>query len=885
MIKKTTITFGKVALEAERAKLARSGTIGGQVMAFEHMVERLAGGFLRIVDIMTLRETVKACLDDEETNLGELDVIKSMPGMTTACADSLMAWWMSGLCNSDFEHQPRMQAIFSLEEAVEQRLPPHLRKPADIVEMACKKIAFAPKVLGEVVFHGMTDLHPVWRPVLEAMAGIDGYGFTWDGGPYSVPEWISSFPVGTVKLIERAPEKPSLAAETASDARHEVLEALRWAVELLAAGHKGEDIAIAAVSTGAYEGIVHTIARDSDIEIYMPNGIPTLQTPTGQECAALADILIRGISHKRVRRLYEVASKSKAFEGIPEDWVKRIPQDSSLLTADRWKRLLTRNDMADVKPYLEAVIDGVSKGVPFAEEAGPLFLSEEAQRLWTRALRSGPASALDQTLRGMRVSIKGTALDKVCFMSARDLVAAPRRFVRLLGLTSRQWPRRDGEDSLIPNYIVPTRQLSPMSVSEIDRRDFHSILSTTAERVVFSWPRMDGDGRELRPSTLVASSLVSSATRLDRARKTRYAISEGDRLFMRTSEFADTKAARRAKAASVNWFRPSLTAHDGLITPNHPRIEAVFGQVQSATSLQKMIRDPLGFVWRYALGFNAPEFDDEPILVDARVFGNVVHAILKLAVEKLNRKGGFTRAARAVVKMEVHKARLEVGQRMEQSQPVPPTLVWSQTLDRAEDIAARTLVFDYGMPDDTVSFAEIPFGDQREWIPEDLPWAVDKPVFIPGTNIRIRGSLDRLDLSASTSLANVLDYKTGKTPKNPEQMGINGGLELQRAIYGFTVETLLDGCEQIVAALYYPLTDTYVPMDDIKSHMAEVSAAVVTAQETLRAGHAFPGIGAAEEYNDMMFGFPARATSVYLAEKMQLIGPEHEGLRKVWETP
>jgi hypothetical protein len=882
MIKKTTITFGKVALETERAALARGGVIGGQVMAFEHMVERLAGGFLRIVDIMTLREVVKTCLEDAD--LGELDGLRDMPGMTTACADSLMAWWMSGLSNSQFEQHSRLKAIFMLEEAVERNLPAHLKKPSDIVELACKRISVAPKVLGDVVFLGMTDLHPVWRPVLTAMASLDGYSFSWNAGPYAVPEWLKDFPENKVKFISSNAKTPLLSAETASDARHEVLEALRWAVELLANGHKGEDIAIAAVSTSAYEGIVHTISRDSDIEIHMANGIPALQTSLGQECAALADVLIRGISHKRIRRLYEVASASKAFEDIPADWLKKIPQDASLLTVERWNRLLQRNDMADVRPHIERVIDGVAKGVNFAEKAGPLFLSEGAQRLWTRALRSGPASALDQTLRGMRVATGGTSLDKVCFMSARDLVAAPRKFVRLLGLTSRQWPRRDGEDNLIPNYIVPTRQLSPMSVSEIDRRDFQSIISTTSEKVVFSWPRVDGDGRELRPSTLVPTALVTAATRLERARKARYAISEGDRLFMRTFEFAETQAARRAKVASVNWFRPNLTPHDGQIKPNHPRIEAVFGQVQSATSLQKMIRDPIGFVWRYALGFNAPEFDDEPILVDARVFGNVVHAILKFAVEKLNHKGGFAHAAAAIVKMEVHKARLEVGTRMEQNQPIPPTLVWSQTLDRAEDIAVRTLLFNYGTSDDTVSFAEIPFGDDREWVREDLPWAMDKPVFIPGTNIRIRGSLDRLDLSANTSTAKVLDYKTGKTPKNPEQMGINGGKELQRALYGFTVETLLEGCETIVAALYYPLTDTYVPMDDIKAHMAEVSSAVSTAQETLRSGHAFPGIGAAEEYNDMMFGFPARATSVYLAEKMQLIGPEFEGLRKVWET-
>jgi hypothetical protein len=881
-LKKTVITFGKVALEAERAKLARASSIGGQVMAFEHMVERLAGGFLRIVDRLTLREIVSACL--EETDLGELEAVKSMPGMTSACADTLMTWWMSGLEYADYNGVIRMEAIRSIDEAVTERMPAHLRKPADIVRIACSRAAHAPRIFGDITFVGMTDLHPVWRPILEEMAGIEGYGFTWNAGPYPVPEWLDSYPPGSVKVTRSQAANPELSAETASDARHEVLEALRWAIGLMASGHRGEDIAIAAVSVSAYAGIVHTLSRDADIDIHMPNGIPALQTNAGQECAALADLLIRGISHKRVRRLWDVCPGSEAFGSLPDSWIMRIPQDASLLTPDRWKRLLSRNDMSDVKQVLEPMIDLLAEGVKASEKAGGKFLSLAGQALWSRALRGGPASALDQTLRGMRVSSGGTSLDKVCFLSASELVSAPRKYVRLLGLTSRQWPRRDGEDSLIPNYIVPRRRLSPMSVSELDRRDFQSILSTTGQEVVFSWPRMDGDGRELRASTLVPTAISRKALHHNRARKTRFAISEGDRLFMRSSEFADRPMALKAKTASTNWSRPNLNEHDGSITANHPRIEAVFRQVQSATSLQRLIRDPLGYVWKYALGMKAPEFDDEPILVDARIFGNVVHAILKVAVEKLNKLGGFTACTENVIRTEVFKARSAVGIRMEQSQPIPPALIWTQTLDRAERAAANTLLFDYGSIPEMKSFAEIPFGGDREWVPDELPWAEDRDVIIPGTGIRIRGSLDRLDLSGSTPLSRVVDYKTGKTPQKPEEIGINGGRELQRALYGFAVKTLLEGCETIVSALYYPLTNTYVPMDDIDGHMDAVANAVRVAQEVLRKGHAYPGIAAAEEFNDMMFVFPARATSVYLERKQQLIGPEFDGLREVWSA-
>lgn len=883
-MKKTTITFGKVALETERAAMARSGSLGGQVMAFEHMVERLAGGFLKIVDVMTLREVVASCLAD--TDLGELEGVKDMPGMTTACADSLMAWWMSGLSFDSYAGVPRMEAIRSLDEAVTAKLPPHVRKPADIVELACGRVGFAPRVFGEITFKGMTDLHPVWRPVLEALVEVPDYVFVWDAGPYPVPQWVKQIPRESIRYVSDAKRDPSISAETASDSRHEVLEALRWAMGLLAAGHRGEDIAIAAVSAGAYSGIVHTIAREIDFEIHMPNGIPALQTSAGQECAALADILLRGISHKRMRRLYEASPRSPAFDGLSAEWLSKIPQDASLLTVERWHRLLDRNVMSEAKPYLYPVIELLAKGVSAAEEAGKSLLSEAAAKLWDRAIKSGPATALDQTLKTMRSSTGGTSLDKVCFMSAMELVAAPRRFVRLLGLTSRQWPRRDGDDNLIPNYIVPTRMLSPMSVAEMDRRDFHSILSTTSDQVVLSWPRMDGDGREMRPSTLVKTELVATAARHDRARRTRYATCESDRMFMRAAEFAATPSAIKAKTASINWSRPNINEHDGSIPANHPRIEAVFGQVQSATSLQKMIRDPLGYVWKYALGFHAPEFEDEPILVDSRVFGNVVHDILKTAVDKLTKRGGFATCSEAVVRQEVFKARSAVSIRMEQSQPIPPTLIWTQTLDRAEEAAVRALRFDYGAMPSMQSFAEIPFGWERDWIPDELPWAEDREVFIEGTGIRIRGILDRLDLSflSGTTLSRVVDYKTGKTPTKPDEIGINGGLELQRAIFGFAVKTLLDGCENIESALYYPLTDTYVPMVDIEAHMDAVASAVKVAQEVLRAGNAYPGIAAAEAFNDMLFAFPARATTVYLPNKMSRIGTEFDELKKVWET-
>ena len=55
---------------------------------------------------------------------------------------------------------------------------------------------------------------------------------------------------------------------------------------------------------------------------------------------------------------------------------------------------------------------------------------------------------------------------------ASHLAAAPRPWVRLLGMTTRSWPRRTAEDPLIPSHILSRGVLDPEPVTEQDRRAF-----------------------------------------------------------------------------------------------------------------------------------------------------------------------------------------------------------------------------------------------------------------------------------------------------------------------------------------------------------------------------------------------------------------------------
>ena len=79
-----------------RLKAARERRHGLQIMTFEQLAARLAGGLARPVDDDSLREAVTAVLP--KTALGELDGIKALPGMVGAAADTLRKAWRWRWC-------------------------------------------------------------------------------------------------------------------------------------------------------------------------------------------------------------------------------------------------------------------------------------------------------------------------------------------------------------------------------------------------------------------------------------------------------------------------------------------------------------------------------------------------------------------------------------------------------------------------------------------------------------------------------------------------------------------------------------------------------------------------------------------------------------------
>ena len=96
---------------------------------------------------MRCREAITAVLP--ETELGELDGIKALPGMVGATADTLRkAWWVGVDLQARAGEHPRLQSIASLEAAVVETLPPVMMRPADLVAAGVARLDHAATLSG-----------------------------------------------------------------------------------------------------------------------------------------------------------------------------------------------------------------------------------------------------------------------------------------------------------------------------------------------------------------------------------------------------------------------------------------------------------------------------------------------------------------------------------------------------------------------------------------------------------------------------------------------------------------------------------------------------------------------------------------------------------------
>jgi hypothetical protein len=883
-VRQTIVIHSRLAWRHARTGAAEGQQHGLQALTIETLASRLAGGFLQPIDSESLKESISKAI---ESDLGELNRIKNLPGFSRAAARSLSKAWSAGLnlpellATASREAAPRLAAILQLETALLRHLPPSMLRPADLVAIALTRIVHARTLFGTVEIRGSTEMAPVWRRLAGALAGATDV--RWAAGPRHVPDWVRDLGIA---VLAAPAETPDIARECCASPRHEALEALRWARELIASGRaRPGDIAIAAASPEEWDDHFLALSSMAGLDVHFVHGRKVLTTADGQLCAALAEVLLRGPSQSRMVRLVSLLrSHRQAFSVVPAGWQRQLPPDAPLLDLARWRQFLAQLTGGYAAP-LQALLDSLALGLRDAARIGDEVLEGLSLAIWQKALTEGPAEALDVTLATLRLSDDVPPEAAIVWTPASALASAPRPVVRLVGLTSSAWPRRPGEDPLLPDHVVPAASLDPLPVHEADRRDFETILRTAARQVVCSRARRDAGGRMSGVSPLYAAMSGPEHYR-QRARIPEHAAGWSDRLFARPAEFETLPAARSAHGCWTDWHTErQLTAHDGLVRPNHPLVLAALQRQQSATSLSRLLRDPLGYLWRYGFRWEEPGETEEPLQLDANAFGEILHGILEGAVSRLedSHPGGFASAGHDALGTAIDTSLADVAAEWEDIKPIPPPVIWRRKLRDIRELAFAALAYAEEPLPGQRSWAEVPFGGHGDAAGARLPWPPLTEVVIPGTQLSIRGSIDRLDMAGDGKTARVTDYKSGKPPKKGIQL--KGGSELQRCLYAFAVKALIPGIGRVSGRLLYPKADSdglydLADPEEVLDRMAGFAGAAV---RLATAGNLLPGIGAQDSHNDLAFALPGGAKESYFELKGPLVNERLSDLVPLWE--
>jgi hypothetical protein len=880
MTRKTIVVPNRLAWHEERFRAAEQNAFGLQILTPAQVAGRLAGGFLEAVS----RDTCHLLVRDALANLkfAELEQLREMPGAVKAICATLMKVWdadldlqaLAGRC-------PRINDLAKIEIDVRNHLPCGMMLQRELVSAAVANFRNAGSVLGSMVIRGFVFVAPCWQRLFLALAGSTS--IEWHSIE-TVREHLTWIQGSAIRVVVRPTQRPREKSVVCATPKHEVIESLRWARELIVSGRaRPHEIAIVASATEDWDEDFRVLVSDSQLPVHLVHGRGATSTFPGQQAASLATVLLEGLSHDRVVRSFRLLHNSAKLKSLPSDWYTDLDPDAPLLKLGHWKvsleKLAENSERPDFRPTLLPILELLSKGATAAEQVGEELLTGQARAIWRRALLDGPAEALLTTIGQVRVPDESDPNANIIWGPAHAVASAPRPFTFMLGLTSRNWPRQGREDGLLPSHIFDAALLEPASVTLQDRTHF-AVLRDAANEIVYSRSRRDREGRLVGTSPLALSELASQ--HLQRSRIPQHAFSESDRLLARRQEFSESEVAKSAIACYRDWRSLKITAHDGLLYSGHPVIEAAIKRAHSATSLRRLLTDPLGFVWGYALGWRPPSplSQEEPLALDKPTYGNLVHEVLRLTAASLESSGGFAAATQNQVESAIAESADRVALDWELTKPLPPRLLWQRTLTEARDIALSALTWPLPKFENQKTYVEVPFGG-LEGGEDNTPWDRNAVVAIPGSDLKLRGKVDRLDLDGNSINARVIDYKTGRCPE--EEPGLDKGRELQRCLYAVAVKELLGQVTTVEAALLYPGSEgNLYSLSDPSVQTKELIGFLQLAEQVLRSGRSVFGMGAESRYNDLAFALPANAEGVYFSQKAAARDAMVGDLRVLW---
>jgi ATP-dependent helicase/DNAse subunit B len=697
-----------------------------------------------------------------------------------------------------------------------------------------------------ILLYGFYDLTFVQKQFVNRLAPSAIF-FPWaEHDAYAQPllDWFES------KGYQRAAPPPEIHHRPATilscpGETSEVQEALREALTFVGAeGRTFNDVAILCRSREQYDAMVRDTFGNLGVTAYFRGGRPLAEQPDARLLGLLLETVRSDFSRASVMELachldshshWDTLSVQLGIIGGQKQWVERLEAAARGSVDERqyhddahrreWQQRIAKQLLAFVKKLI-ALLGVLPRETTWSEYVAAFIAA-------FRALGGRNESVLRciealAELEAFQPRVPLETFAEYCQKSLEAAADQPEKFqgggifvgdvmsarglswplVIVLGLAEKSFPRVIREDPLLldeERARLGSEVPRKLNGYDEERLLFSLAVAAAREKLVLSYPRLEPATSRPRIASFLLLEYAGAANfkvleecasriPLSPVREVDVPLHErefdlaamesvGDKLrYLRhvSPLLADGVAHTRAR-----WRERALTPYDGLLGAAEAQklLRERFGLeklVISATSLEDFFGCPFYYFQKHVLGIEKWEEPEAALSIDALDLGSLYHTILEDHYK--------SKAGDIVVVAEKHFREFE-----RRGVTGYPT-VW--------EIKKQIIV------EELETFVERDGTTSQGWQPAEFEKEFRGIAVAPP--VRLRGKIDRIDLSNDKSRARVLDYKTGRQPRSAHDDSLMDGEALQLPLYIFAAQQLLPKVMvESASYLYFTLRGGY----------------------------------------------------------------------------
>lgn len=323
--------------------------------------------------------------------------------------------------------------------------------------------------------------------------------------------------------------------------------------------------------------------------------------------------------------------------------------------------------------------------------------------------------------------------------------------------------------------------------------------------------------------------------------------------------------ARALDLEISRWGKRAFTPYDGMVAGKQSRKHlkekySIVGKSVGPTRLETYATCPYRYYLSNILGLEALAEPERAEAVDPMERGSLIHSILweffhTLSVRARGKVPFPVKDSDLAVLIKIAEKRFA---RFERLSHTGYAILWE--MEKQEIRAYLGEVFHEQLADAgpegsgfLPAYFEVRYG-MKGRDPEESEISTEEPVPLEfgGREIRLRGRIDRIDMTSDLKRARVIDYKTGKSTPKQKDNDFGQGTTLQLPLYLRAAEAILKtihGGVALDSAEYYNIGFTgkkrHIKFDyaELRARRAELDGILDTIADGIEAGSffAYPG--------------------------------------------